>query len=832
MKTTLIALLLALTASELLAQAQTNSPINTQRRPLYNPQPRPGIPAQSAAATSAAAVSSQPEEMIPPGLIDWTSADVSQVLDVYAKLVNRTILRAALPEAKIVLHTVTPLTKSEAIQAIQAILALNNISVVNIGDKFVKVAQSDQANSLGAELDRSGTTNLPNMGSYVTHITQLKYVKPSLMVPLIIPFGKLPNSVYAIDDNGILVIRDYAENVKRMLEMIEQIDVSVPAEYISEVIPIRYAKVADISAALNSLGGSGGGATVSIGSGPSSAPISGFSGRTSSGIGGSGGGMGGGIGGGGYQSGGIGGSSPFGSRTTGVGGGANPNGTPATGTTFAQRLNNIINKASGPTGGGGGQDQIQLFGQTKIIPDESSSSLLIFATRQDMAMIKEIIAKLDVPLAQVLIEAVIMDVTIGNTFTFGVSAAQNPAALSPGGNVLGGGGFNNGNSFMQFLKTVTTTTNALGLITGTSTSVTSPGGSNSVFGNNLLGGASYFANIGPTFDVAVNAAQSDSHASIIQRPRIQTSQAKPAQFFVGETKPYVTSTYNGYNGGGSGNSYSQLSVGVELDVTPFINPDGEVTMEIQQEIDDFNGTTAIAGVGDVPNTIKRTLNTTITVRDRDTVMLGGFIKSDKATSKSGVPFLMDIPLLGNLFTSRNDQKDRKELIVLMRPTVLKTPELAARNTIKETQRLPGVSAAAATDAEYERKLIDAERKRELKAAKNGSNTNGFFNTIFPLNELITNTPPNAIENSTPENPPAKTPADVMEPVPPADPAAEAQEKARVEFMQQNHNLEAPSPNFTPAQKAALDALLNRYQMGQMTAEQYKSAREKIISIGR
>ena len=118
-------------------------------------------------------------------------------------------------------------------------------------------------------------TNLPNLGTYVTHIVQLKYVKPTRMMPVIPPFAKLPNSILRIDPNGILVIRDYAENIKRMLEMIDQVDVSVPAEYISEVIPIRYAKVDDIASALNALGG-GGGATVSIGSAPSSTPINGI----------------------------------------------------------------------------------------------------------------------------------------------------------------------------------------------------------------------------------------------------------------------------------------------------------------------------------------------------------------------------------------------------------------------------------------------------------------------------------------------------------------------------------------------------------------------------
>ncbi len=190
--------------------------------------------------------------------------------------------------------------------------------------------------------------------------------------------------------------------------------------------------------------------------------------------------------------------------------------------------------------------------------------------------------------------------------------------------------------------------------------------------------------------------------------------------------PYVTG--NSYGSAyGNGVSYSQLSVGVELDVTPFINPDGLVVMDIQQEIDDLNGYTTIDNVGQVPNTIKRTLNAEIAVKDKDTVMLGGFIKSNKSTSRSGVPFLMDIPLLGNLFSSRSDNKQREELIVMMRPTVLQTPELAAKNTIKEQQRLPGVSATAAESAEEERKLIDAERKREQKQFQNTKQYDGFYN---------------------------------------------------------------------------------------------------------
>ena len=736
MKTTTLVLILFLTAFASWAQPASSSrrvlprinlATNTPAAPAVPLVPNtppaaapdapsvPGsVPAAPSAASGAPAAPAAPaapkpaEEMMPIGSINFQGVDVNQVLDVYAKLVGRTLLRAGLPAAQIVLHTETPLTKSEAIQALQAVLALNGIALVNVGDKFVKVLPVDQANSAGAKIDHGDASLLPDMGSYVTHIVQLKYIKPTAMVPLITPFSKLPNAAIPLDDNGILVLRDNAENVKRMLEMIDQIDVSVPAEYISEVIPIKYALAEDIAGALNSLGGSGG-STVSFGSSGATAAPGGAS--RSGGMGGMGGASSG-IGGmqSGYNN-------PGGQQQRGLGSPAAPGGSPTGGTTFQQRLQSIIQKASS----GGQQDQIQVFGQTKIIADQRSNSLLVFATQADMDRIKAVIAKLDVLLSQVLIESVIMDVGITHSWNLGVSAAQNPKMFSPSQQIAGGGGINNGQPFANFLKTV----NPNAFATGTNAASTLPSG------------FSYFGNIGPNWDVALQAAAADSTTSVIQRPRIQTSQAKAASFFVGQTVPYVTgSTYGSAYGNSS--SYSQLSVGVELDVTPFINPDGLVVMDIQQEIDDLNGYTVIENVGNVPNTTKRTFSSEIAVRDRDTIILGGFVRSDKSKNKSGVPLLMDIPILGNLFTSRSDSKDRSETIVLIRPTVLKTPEIAAVQAIKEERRLPGISAAAAEDAESERQQVEAERRAELRRAKAQGHKDSHFNALAPNASVNTN----------------------------------------------------------------------------------------------
>jgi general secretion pathway protein D len=663
------------------------------------------------------------EEMIPAGMIDFQGVDVNEVLKVYAKLVGRTPLRAGLA-GSIILKTETPLTKTEAIQALEVVFALNNIVVVPVGDKFIKVLPAEQAISAGGKINNTDVASLPELGSFVTHIVQLKYVKPSEMITVLTPLGKL-NSFIPIEGNGILIIRDYAENVKRMLEMIERVDISVPAEFISEVIPIKYALAQDIASALNSLGGGGGG-TVSIGN--SSGPTTGNGLRT---IGNT---TTGGVGGAGYPGSATGQPRP-------VNGLGTPPGAAAGGaSTLQDRLRSIIQRASGA----GGPDQIQIFGQAKIIADQRANALLIFATRQDMDAITNVIAKLDVLLSQVLIESVIMEVSLNKDWNFGVSAIQRPSAInSP--NFKGTGGYNNGQSFFNFV------TNGL----------VSIGTNAATLGNGL----SYFGSIANSdYDVALQAAASDDNLTIIQKPRIQTFQAQPASFFVGNTVPYVTSTYNGGTTG-IGSSYSQLSVGVSLSVTPFINPDGLVVMQIDEEIDDITGSVPIDG-NPVPTTASKKLSSNVAVKDRDSIILGGAIYSSKDLSKSGVPLLQNIPLLGALFSSRSSNKSRQELLVLIRPTVLKTPDMASQQAKIEEGRLPGIQSLDQQDNKDAAKQVAVEKKRQQlqdeqdakAAAKATAKTGNQPSPAAPATSIPTTsaTPakPAAPKSSLPYNPAA------------------------------------------------------------------------------
>lgn len=617
------------------------------------------------------------EDVLPAGVIDFKAVDLDQVLIIYSQLVGRTILRpTALPAPVITLKTATALTKKEAIQALDAVLALNGIAMINIGDKFVKAVQQTAAGQQGAPWNKQTAEEFPEMGQYVTHVVQLKYVKPTEIMPALQPFAStVANPILPIDSSQLLVLRDYTENVKRMLEMIGELDVTVPPEFISEVIPIKYAKASEIANALNSLGGGGGTATVgSTGGtgGGSTRSRSSTSGLNRGGFGSSGGF--------GYQS--------------GVNPGFNPGGvatpqattTPGTGSSFTDRLQNIIRRASGAPG------DMQILGNTKMIADERTNSLLIFATKEDMKMIKDVVAKLDIVLAQVLIEAVILEVTLNDNRDLGVSYLQHPQTS---GKFTGVGGINN----VGFLNG----NNFSGL-----SGLTNGAGS-------LNGGLSYLGSFGQDLDVTLTAVAGDSRAKILQRPRIQTSHNEPASLFVGESRPYPNGSYYGGGGFGGYSSIQQIPIGVTLEVTPLINPDGLVVMDIHQKIESANGTVHIDNVGDVPITTQKDATAKVSVRDRDTIMLGGLIESSKSRSGSGVPFLKDIPVLGYLFRSTSTKEDQNELIVLIRPTVLPTPEVASMTAKVEKDKMPGVRRAEREFGEDEarqiKRLEQEERKR-------------------------------------------------------------------------------------------------------------------------
>ena len=667
-----------------------------QAQPANPPAPpTPGNAAAAAPANPADAPLAM-DAVIPMADLQLVNMPLEQFLEIYANYVNRTILRAAaLPNLNVTLQAQTPLTVVEAIQAMDSVLSLNGYTTIPVGEKFVTFVPSANALQEGAAfLTVTDPADLPEANQYITHITQLKHILPSEAVPMLTPMAKNAAGIVALDVSKTLVLRDNSSNIKRMLELLERIDIKPEEDYKLKVIPIRYGKVEEIYATMQDL------ITGSSSPRPSSSGASRTSGRTSSSQGSTG-------------------------RSSSSRGSVRslqnrPSTSSSTSSSFRNRLQGIVNRAAG--------GDIQILENARIIPDYRSNSLIIFANDGDMAKIEEIVGYVDSLLAQVLIEAIIVNVTLTDGMDTGMNAFMHSAA-GPGDTRHIGGSINGGPSTAGAAPTAPTdATDAVDAVDAGNVVAAAGSALNTLGAGALAGGFSYISRYDNSLEFAVSALANSSTAKVLQTPRVQTSHAVPATFFNGEQVPYQGSSgygggYGGY--GGYGGGYTQfLNVGITLDVTPYITPDDLVVMEIQQTISELEGFIDMGGGQQgssgqkAPQTTEREASSTISVRDGDTILLGGFVRDAKTDTESGVPFLKDIPLLGNLFKNQSATSKRSELLVLIRPTILKSPEDAALMVSQERMRLPGIREA---EAEFKAAEEARRRKVDKKISRKSSN---------------------------------------------------------------------------------------------------------------
>jgi general secretion pathway protein D len=628
-----------------------------------------------------------PDEIMPVGAWQIQNMPLDAFLDVYSDLVGLTVIRpATLPQAQINFKMKTPLTKRELVQALEGVLIVNQITIIPSGNKFVTATPLAEAASMGAKINEMNLKEIPESLQFMTQIVQLTNAYPSEVLPSIQPFAKIPNGIVSVEDSKLLIIRDYAVNVKRMMEIVKRVDVVIDDDYVFKVIPIHYGTVDDVSTVMSSLiGGSGSG-------------LSSSSTRTGTGTGFSNnrfGNMG-------NNSFGTGSSRNSSTRSSnsrysnsrlsvsqanmqrlGANAGVGAN-------TFQNRMGNIMNRAAN-----GNQQVSLLMDSAQVIPDERSNSLIVYATKRDMQVITNVIAQLDFLLPQVLIESVIVDVSLGDSFNFGVSAAQ----MKTNGSYSGIGGMLNGQGTYSTIQEET-------------------------FGNtitNMPGGFSYFNRINDEWELGVNAVAALNKATVLQRPRILTMHGVSASFFNGQRIPYASSSYYGGYTSSANVSFDYLDVGIRLEVTPYITQEGLVLLNISQTIDEFQSWVEMGNDLRAPQTVNRDATAMIAVKNKEAIMLGGFIRQAKSKSNTGVPYLKDIPLLGYLFRSTSTTKDRSELLVFIRPTILDNPEGIREFSESEGKNLPGAYMALRNFERDTREdvlsMTEEEKANEIKEKK-------------------------------------------------------------------------------------------------------------------
>jgi len=175
-------------------------------------------------------------------------------------------------------------------------------------------------------------------------------------------------------------------------------------------------------------------------------------------------------------------------------------------------------------------------------------------------------------------------------------------------------------------------------------------------------------------EFAIRALKQVSETKILSNPKLLVTNNEEAKIHIGDTIPYIISTTSGTGDNAiTSEDVRFVDVGIKLNVTPTINDDGFVTMVLKPEISTVTGYTESLG-GGIPQVNKTHVETSVMVKDGMTIVLGGLKKDNKVHTQKGLPFLMDIPILGNLFKSTSDNIETTEIVIFITPHILKGDE--------------------------------------------------------------------------------------------------------------------------------------------------------------
>jgi len=268
-----------------------------------------------------------------------------------------------------------------------------------------------------------------------------------------------------------------------------------------------------------------------------------------------------------------------------------------------------------------------------IVPDERNNALLVYSTFKQFKRIREVVRALDVPLAQVVIEATIVEVGLNDSLKYGVQA------------FLRGDGIAVRSS--RFIDPVDT----------------GEAGGVAIFEIDTGGGT--------TTTVVLEALQTVTDVKIISSPYLTVLDGRAARLSVGDQIPFLIQSTNATDTGTTTttNEIEVRDVGIILEVTPNIRADNSVLLNIQQEVS--SAQSEDAGENLTPIISQRTINSDIVVRSGKTVFLGGLIQDRSEKVESGVPVIKDVPVLGNLFKQTDNVTDRTELLVMITPRVVR-----------------------------------------------------------------------------------------------------------------------------------------------------------------
>ncbi len=583
--------------------------------------------------------------------IDFSDVEIGVFIKFISELTGRNFIIDQKVKGRVTVISPSRISVAEAYQVFQSVLEVHGFTTVDAG-RVTKIVPAGEARTKRVDTLSPGAETASG-DRLITQIVPLRFANSVELQKLLKPLVAPASVVLGYGPSNTLIITDTASNIQRLLTIIEAVDV-IGAGQIVAVVPLKHALAKDMEATLRAVFQTdapprGGGSTSGITFVRDE--------RTNTIV--------------------VVGSEEHIERARSLIDSLDrmlPEGGDRIHVVYleyakAEELASVLQNVQqqGQEGKAAQPGASVISENVTITADQATNSLVVNADRSDFQAVEAIIAKLDIPRAMVYIESVILEVDVSKDFELGVQWQGAGSLTIDGKPGAVGGGYSGGDRGTQFgdLDNFANFGGEAGLPAGAAIGI---------FTEEVEIAGVRFTNL----SAIVNAFKKDKDVHIISTPQILTTDNTEAEIFVGKNVPFQTTTSTTDND--TFNSFEYRDVGTTLKITPQITKESLVRLAIEQEISALESTTDFR-----PTTLNRSLSTTVLVRDRSTVVIGGLIGENSSVTEYKIPFLGDIPMLGWLFRSEGKTSERTNLYVFLRPRVVAQP-LDAQALYEEKQQ--------------------------------------------------------------------------------------------------------------------------------------------------
>jgi len=610
-------------------------------------------------------------------MIRLKNLDAASVISVIQPMVSHDGLIAAFPADNTIIVTDDAYNVERLVQIV-GLLDVRGVqqSIVVIP---LRLAFADE---LAPEIDQLMSARMQGAGA-----SPQMPVRPQMGVAPSASGAGTGYKVIPDERTNCLVVLAPPLQMREIQEIVSKLDVVPPlATSRIHVYRLKNAQALEMVQVLNNLlNGGGGPSTLSPTTGKGSLGRSSFNSAASGGMGGGGfGGMSGGIGGmgggGGYSGSSMASSGSFGG-TNGSGGFGGGGGGGGMGGGGGGMLSRGGGSGGSPASVSSAGKSIDFSYPVNITADPATNAMVISAAPQDWQTLRQIIDDLDAPRVQIFVQAVIVEVTAERQRQLGVNFN---AATNISGSTIGVGTLN----FGQLQTTLSDPLGLTGLGLGLASKSTCTVSAAALAAASGASGTTTTATGSTSIpcDVALMMAlETDTHADVLSAPTLLTADNEEAMIVVGENLPFVGSA--AANAGLPGqifNSVQRQNVGITLDIVPQVSQGDYVKLDLYEEVSNVVNGTANNTLG--PTTTIRSASTTVLIQNHRTAVIGGLLASQDTLDNQGVPFVSDIPVIGNLFSNKSTDKQKDNLIVFLTPHIVRNKSELRELALDERQQ--------------------------------------------------------------------------------------------------------------------------------------------------